>query len=83
MNITPSEVRVGGCLNFFELRVEKMLISLHYANSQKMHFRYFLAVFELLSDSLTAIYSVIHISIPPSKEPCSKMATGEVDMSLP
>ena len=28
-------------------------------------------------------YSVIHISIPPSKELCSKMATGEVDVSLP
>ena len=29
-------------------------------NSQKMHFWYFLAVFELLSDSLTAIYVELH-----------------------
>ena len=29
-------------------------------NSQKMHFRYFLAVFELMSDSLTAIYVKLH-----------------------
>ena len=29
-------------------------------NSQKMHFRHFLAVFELLSDSLTAIYVELH-----------------------
>ena len=30
-----------------------------------------------------AIYSVIHISIHPSKELCSKMAPGEVGVSLP
>ena len=30
-----------------------------------------------------SVYSVIHISIPPSKELCSKMASGEVDVSLP
>ena len=29
------------------------------------------------------IYSVIHISIHPSKELCSKMAPGEVGVSLP
>ena len=29
-------------------------------NSQKMHFQYFLAVFELLLDSLTAIYVELH-----------------------
>ena len=28
-------------------------------------------------------YSVIHISIHPSKELCSKMAPGEVGVSLP
>ena len=28
-------------------------------------------------------YSVIHISIPPIKELCSKMAPGEVGVSLP
>ena len=29
------------------------------------------------------LYSVIHISIPPIKELCSKMAPGEVGVSLP
>ena len=29
------------------------------------------------------MYSVIHISIHPSKELCSKMAPGEVGVSLP
>ena len=29
------------------------------------------------------IYSVIHDSIAPSKELCSKMALGEVGVSLP
>ena len=29
------------------------------------------------------LYSVIHISIPPIKELCSKMALGEVGVSLP
>ena len=29
------------------------------------------------------IYSVIHISIPPIKELCSKIAPGEVGVSLP
>ena len=33
--------------------------------------------------NFSSTYSVIHISIPPSKELCSKMATGEVDVSLP
>ena len=28
-------------------------------------------------------YSVIHISIPPIKELCSKIAPGEVGVSLP
>ena len=31
----------------------------------------------------TIRYSVVHISIPPSKELCSKMAPGEVGVSLP
>ena len=31
----------------------------------------------------TTTYSVIHISIPPIKELCSKMAPGEVGVSLP
>ena len=30
-----------------------------------------------------SMYSVIHISIPPIKELCSKMAPGEVGVSLP
>ena len=29
------------------------------------------------------MYSVIHIYIHPSKDLCSKMAPGEVDVSLP
>ena len=33
--------------------------------------------------SVDHLYSVIHISIPPSKELCSKMAPGEVGVSLP
>ena len=32
---------------------------------------------------ITITYSVIHISIHPSKELCSKMAPGEVGVSLP
>ena len=31
----------------------------------------------------STMYSVIHISIPPIKELCSKMAPGEVGVSLP
>ena len=36
-----------------------------------------------LRQLLFSLYSVIHISIHPSKELCSKMAPGEVGVSLP
>ena len=42
---------------------------------------YYISLFSKIRCSLT--YNVIHISIPPSKELCSKMASGEVDASLP
>ena len=35
------------------------------------------------STDIISMYSVIHISIPPIKELCSKMAPGEVGVSLP
>ena len=45
--------------------------------------RFPITVYRLDSKILATIYSVIHISIHPSKELCSKMVLGEVGVSLP
>ena len=47
------------------------------------HPRYFVVNGSHNGDKNIFDYSVVHISIHPSKELCSKLAPGEVGVSLP
>ena len=71
--------------HFLDLQIEMLIVSIFIFLKKKGEFNKLWFWNKLVLENFKgrSTYSVTHISIHPSKELCSKIATGEVDVILP